>query len=305
MSLCFISHSASDDLIADRIALELSSKGIEPWLDHISIEAAADWTKAVGAALFSCDFGLYILSPRSAASEQCESEALTIKDRKRPLYVAFIADVEKSDLPYWVRAIQCVYLDKDWGKGMAALVKSMLNRSPLPPEMPLVVEKPGQLEPTLPGWRRVLIRLHDTYQDVKGQLHDLVSKLRRRLDIAIENFRIVFAGEGSTVLMIDVQESDADRILAVVEQEPGLFAGFTLESVELLRAEFVLPPLTEILANSQWLYSELQRQRTGLGTIINFRTFNVPFLSAQKRFQSINDSVEKGYYPPMWHNLGG
>ncbi|MBZ0280816.1 MAG: toll/interleukin-1 receptor domain-containing protein [Anaerolineae bacterium] len=139
----FVSHATADDSAVTRIHNDLESAGISVWVDHCDgIGPGDNWSQQIQTALVECEAGLFILSPHSAASPECEAEYRFILSKlNKPLFVALIAPVEAQQFPWRLNTIQYVDLHTDFSSGMRALIAAMKGEA-LPPDAPVKILRP-------------------------------------------------------------------------------------------------------------------------------------------------------------------
>jgi hypothetical protein len=65
----FLSHSATDRALADRVAALLRHHGIPVWYSATNILGAQQWHDQIGKALARCDWFLVVLSPSAVKSK--------------------------------------------------------------------------------------------------------------------------------------------------------------------------------------------------------------------------------------------
>jgi hypothetical protein len=76
----FVSYSRRDRQFADELVLALSACGFEAYIDREDIAAGEDWAQRLSRLIAAADTVVYVLSPDSAASEQCAWE---VKEAQR------------------------------------------------------------------------------------------------------------------------------------------------------------------------------------------------------------------------------
>src|ERR1041385_1370817 len=133
----FVSHATDDDKAVSKIHDALEKAGIPAWVDHEDgLGAGSNWSAEIQGALNDCEAGLFVLSPTSAKSPECEAEYRRVLSLGKRLYVALIQPVSKADFPWRLTTIQYVDLHADFDAGMAELVRAVQTQRALDPASP-------------------------------------------------------------------------------------------------------------------------------------------------------------------------
>jgi nucleoside 2-deoxyribosyltransferase len=106
----FLSYSRNDSEFALKLAADLKSLGIDPWVDVADLLPGQDWRLEIEKAIQSADFMLVLVSSHSAVSDWVmkETEA-ALRGAQRVIPV--IVDAEsKLTIPVRLRALQWVDL---------------------------------------------------------------------------------------------------------------------------------------------------------------------------------------------------
>ena len=74
MSSVFLSYSSNDKPLAERLALDLSNRGIKVWLDEWEIVVGDSISQKIQEGLRQCQFVAIILTRNSIASGWVEKE---------------------------------------------------------------------------------------------------------------------------------------------------------------------------------------------------------------------------------------
>ncbi len=139
MPTIFISHSSQDDTAVTRLHDALEAARIDAWVDHIDgIQEGDNWNRSIQAALNTCNAGLFVLSPDSVRSEECEGEYRHLLKLGKPLYTALIRVVPDEDFPYRLGIIQYADLTADFDGGVKALIAAITGRRDLDTAVPAV-----------------------------------------------------------------------------------------------------------------------------------------------------------------------
>src|SRR5690242_1196387 len=104
----FLSHSATDDVLAERLASAFMGGQVSCWLDHRAIQPGENWDQEIHRALLSCRAGCFLLTPNSESSDECHAEWRSVLQQKKRLYVVIFG--EPHNFPYRLRLIQYVDL---------------------------------------------------------------------------------------------------------------------------------------------------------------------------------------------------
>ncbi len=130
----FISHATDDDATITRIHDALTAAGINTWVDHLDgINPGDHWGREIHTAANDCINGLFVLSPKSAKSAYCEAEWTRVLALGKLLYIALIEPVPTRDFPLRLGTIQYADLTRDFGGGMAELIRAITGRRTLDP----------------------------------------------------------------------------------------------------------------------------------------------------------------------------
>lgn len=175
MTHVFVSHATADDPFVTRIHDALERASINTWVDHKDIAPGEDWEKAIQTALVGAEYGLYVLSPRSADRVECRNEIRTLLDLGVRLYVVLIERVPKEQFPYRLRTTQYVDLTRDFDGGMTSLIAAISGDRPLDPAAPTTLQAvrvTGSIPPELT--RIPMSGRDDDLRVVRGLLPDHV-----------------------------------------------------------------------------------------------------------------------------------
>lgn len=84
-SKIFISYSRKDTQIADSLARDLTSVGVDVWMDREDIEVGERWSTAIQNALETAQAMVLVLSPDSMSSSNVEDEFTYFLDNNKPI----------------------------------------------------------------------------------------------------------------------------------------------------------------------------------------------------------------------------
>lgn len=93
----YIAFAESDEAVAQAIAADLERSGIASWL-HDYEDRAVQWAGGVHPALSECGSLIVLLSPQALRSDAVEAAWQFFKDKRKPVLIAQVADVEPPDL---------------------------------------------------------------------------------------------------------------------------------------------------------------------------------------------------------------
>ncbi len=89
----FISYAHEDNAQAKQIVEILQDGGYEPWFDH-RLLPGQDWQEKLLAAITTSDAFVYILSPKSVASEWCQWEFVQAAQLNKPVMPILLKECE-------------------------------------------------------------------------------------------------------------------------------------------------------------------------------------------------------------------
>ena len=93
----FISYSRTDAQYVRRLTAELEGRKKNVWVDFEDIAPASPWARVVTEAIGECDAFVFVISPDSVGSAQCQVElerAVSLRKRIVPLH---LRDTEVKD----------------------------------------------------------------------------------------------------------------------------------------------------------------------------------------------------------------
>jgi hypothetical protein len=126
--MLYISHVQSNDATATRLHFALEAMGIAHWVDHVHGAQSPEFlAKQNKQALEICDVCVFVLSPFSIVSSQCETEWQAVLNNDKRLIVAIIEGIPPDDLPdeFWKHSIQYIDLRDDIDEGIAQLIRAI------------------------------------------------------------------------------------------------------------------------------------------------------------------------------------
>lgn len=105
----FISHSTTDERIAQFMRQHLSDEGVQVFLASASLQPGQQWSPEIFNALRGSSWVLFLASRAACASPWVQQElgAALITQKK---LVPIVWDLSPSDLPGWVKQYQALNL---------------------------------------------------------------------------------------------------------------------------------------------------------------------------------------------------
>ena len=127
MPTIFLSYTRPDAQAVDRIARDLRSQGVEPWLDRQDIVAGDEWLPQIETAISRAEFMLVFISQASLQSRWVkreyeaafESQAKARGTRLIPVLL------EQVQLPPFLSKIQHVDFSQSYFEGMQQLLRAL------------------------------------------------------------------------------------------------------------------------------------------------------------------------------------
>jgi hypothetical protein len=126
--MLYISHVQSNDATATRLHFALEAMGIAHWVDHVHGAQSPEYLlKQNKQALDIADVCVFVLSPLSIVSPQCETEWRTVLANGKRLIVAIVEGIPPDDLPdeFWKNNPQYIDLRDDIDEGIAQLIRTI------------------------------------------------------------------------------------------------------------------------------------------------------------------------------------
>jgi hypothetical protein len=99
MSDAFICYSRKDGTFARALCEGLTARKLQVWMDVRDIPGGARWTDEVRAAIDAAGSFVYLASPRSVASKECDREVNFAADNRKPIVPVVIEAVPDDRLP--------------------------------------------------------------------------------------------------------------------------------------------------------------------------------------------------------------
>ncbi|MEW8062182.1 MAG: toll/interleukin-1 receptor domain-containing protein, partial [Candidatus Thiodiazotropha sp.] len=121
----FISYSRVDTDFVVKLRESLTQRDYQVWVDQDSIPYAVEWRPEIQQAIDSAQAVIFVISPESAASAECEKEinyALSIYKRLIPI---IYRPVDPAQLPQQLRKLN--WLPFDQGEAFADGLEKLIE----------------------------------------------------------------------------------------------------------------------------------------------------------------------------------
>ena len=99
MNDAFICYSRKDDAVARALREGLEARKLRVWMDVRDIPGGARWSDEVKAAIDAAGSFVYLASPHSVASKECDREVNYATDNGKPIVPVIIEAVPDGKLP--------------------------------------------------------------------------------------------------------------------------------------------------------------------------------------------------------------
>jgi len=122
----FVSHSAKDKDLADRLASDLRAGGVEVWYDSDEIHVGDTIVEKIAQGA-RCDFMVIILSPDAVASWMVKQElAMFLNEERRRGYAVILPALYKAcDIPLLLESRRYADFRESYESGFADLQRSL------------------------------------------------------------------------------------------------------------------------------------------------------------------------------------
>jgi len=118
----FISYAHKDAAFANMLKGDLRRSGISVWIDERLRAADAAWKKQLETAIQKQDYLLFLMTPRSIASEYCQWELATAQDSKKEVIALMVEDTQ---VPPSISDKQYLDFRGDYPKALNSLVETI------------------------------------------------------------------------------------------------------------------------------------------------------------------------------------
>jgi hypothetical protein len=153
----FISYSTVDKPIADQTCAALEAAGIQCWIAPRNIPVSKNWGSAIVEGIESSRAMVVVFSAAANDSEQVEREVASAVEKRMPLVLMRIADVQPTKaMAYFLKTVQWLVAFPPPTKAhfpkLVDAVKNILAEIAPPPEKdsgtqgPVTVPRPNALE---------------------------------------------------------------------------------------------------------------------------------------------------------------
>ena len=231
----FLSHSAKDDPLADRIDRELREGNVSTWLDHVAIRPGDDWDREIGRALRTCQSGCFLLTPNSELSDECRAEWRTILHYEKRLFVVMFGKIH--NFPWRLRNFEYVDLNDDFLDGLRVLARSVrlqisAHESAVSLERTDLVETPVPIDRQRQRLVRVTVDM--TVEVFKQIARRFLRFIARLLGLRDDDIGLGDVRAGSTIVHLRMPDVAATLLTEVFQEEPEAFVKFKVLDIGLL-----------------------------------------------------------------------
>lgn len=143
----FISYAHSDgEEFARRLHDELRRRDLDVWLDVIDIPAGAKWDDEIEKAIRECWALIFVMSPKSIVSENCQDEWSLAINLDRPVIPVKTTDLEDNEIPFRLHRRQYVSFVESFDRGLARLRSQLQNLRSLDEEVEALRRQQAELQ---------------------------------------------------------------------------------------------------------------------------------------------------------------
>jgi WD40 repeat protein len=123
----FISYSRRDKGFVQRLHDALSDRDYQVWVDWEDIPPSSEWVEEIRAGVRTADGFIYVISPESVASEQCEAELNRAVEQRKRILPILHREPDGKPVPEAAASLNWVYLrdTDDFDAGLAQLVAAI------------------------------------------------------------------------------------------------------------------------------------------------------------------------------------
>jgi hypothetical protein len=133
--IAFLSHSSADAKLAQRLARDLLTQGVDVWYAPWAIKAGDSLRRKIDAGIDQANFFLVLLTPASLKSEWVQTEldaGLVKKIEGKCRLIPILSGIDHGDVPITLRALLWVSLE-NYGDGLRRLLEACHDVSTKPP----------------------------------------------------------------------------------------------------------------------------------------------------------------------------
>lgn len=238
MPTIFLSYARPDAEAVDRIAGDLRSQGVEPWLDRQDIVAGDEWLPQIETAISRAEFMLVFISQASLQSRWVkreyeaafESQAKARGTRLIPVLL------EQVQLPPFLSKIQHVDFSQSYFEGMQQLLRA-LEVVPVGPR-PNEILDAAKLAQQVAGEVAKLLGLETgpkpqaTAPQTSSSLVFVIMAFRDDMEPIFEGIRDAGDALGLTVKRVKDLQGDfriTDQIITMIDSARFVLADLTHE----------------------------------------------------------------------------
>ena len=95
----FLSYSHRDAEPASEVIRHLNGDGFRVWYDE-GLVPGKEWDENIARAIMGCSFFVALMSENYLGSTNCRDELNFARDKKLPLLLIYLEDVQLPALPY-------------------------------------------------------------------------------------------------------------------------------------------------------------------------------------------------------------
>ncbi len=148
MARIFISYSRKDTDQLRELARALEAAGHSVWWDVRSIQAGADWQRAIDTGIVDSDAVVLLLSAHSVASEWVTKELEIARAKHKAILPVRIDEIDAKDFPEFIRDenIHVLEAHPDLASGFVRLTDDLLGLQEHGPRLPFTPTHPRLVE---------------------------------------------------------------------------------------------------------------------------------------------------------------
>ncbi len=130
--MLYIAYTREDALFTVRIVEDLTSLGVDVWIDVNEIAPGADWDSAQRAAIEASEGLIVVLSPEAMKRDHMRREIQQAFDRGKAIYLAV---AQRSPWRDWLNGLPVADFTESYEDGLDALLLNIAGdeRSPAAP----------------------------------------------------------------------------------------------------------------------------------------------------------------------------
>ncbi len=121
-AMTFISYSRKDEEFAFKLARSLKDRGVDIWIDQLSIKAGQNWDTTTQNALVNSDFLIVILSSNSIDSFHVLNEINFFISTRKPILPILLVDCQ---IPMILTRVQHIDFRRDYDNALVLLLNAL------------------------------------------------------------------------------------------------------------------------------------------------------------------------------------